>query len=146
MNCYEWSRLNGVFQSPAQGLWGLGGYFGGSPHRHAGTEVCPWRILLPGWTDSDEGLGGQGSAPLETTDALLQAGARPLLHQCCPGMHFTMWWVVKYILYYTVVYTLWCFHWMFSVGFFFPVILKGCIPLGFLRLVCMMKLKKWQKR
>ncbi len=50
--------------------------------------------------------------------------------------------LVKYIC--IIVYTVCCFHWMFSV--FFPVILKGCIPLGFLKLVCMMKLKKWQKR
>ena len=54
------------------GLSDLGVHSGGQSTGHAGTEVCPRFLLLPGSPPSDEGQYRWGVPPLEELYALVQ--------------------------------------------------------------------------
>ena len=54
------------------GLSDLGVHSGGQSTGHAGTEVCPRLLLLPGSLSSDEGQYRWGVPPLEELYALVQ--------------------------------------------------------------------------
>ena len=54
------------------GLSDLGVHSGGQSTGHAGTEVCPRLLLLPGSPPSDEGQYRWGVPPLEELYALVQ--------------------------------------------------------------------------
>ena len=107
------------------GLSDLGVHSGGQSTGHAGTEVCPRLLLLPGSLSSDEGQYRWGVPPLEEFYALVQV--RQEVEDSVHAENFILL-PTSLLILYTEIFFVPCYFYTFNL--FCPVLnlpKHGCV-------------------